>query len=89
MKKIIIILSLLVLLTSCDLDTPSDYQKLPARDIIIWGKEYKVKNVSLCEDSSSCNVWIVYPKNWTWEVILSNPYSSWKSKYQNSTIIVE
>ena len=89
MKKIIIILSLLVLLTSCNSDTPSDYQKLPARDIIIWDKEYKIKNVSLCEYYNGCDVWIIYPKSWTWEIMLNQPYTSWKSHYQNNTIIVE
>ena len=85
MKKIALMIALIIL-SSCTYSTSTDYQNVPPRDLVIQWKNYKVTNINLCD--RNCNVWIVYPADWTWWISLSNNFTSWKTTVNNSTIII-
>lgn len=75
-------------LTSCD--TPTSYQHKPPRDMLINGKPYKVTNVAFCEDSSSCNAWVVYPAEGTGGTVsLQNTVKEGKTDVNVSTIVIQ
>ncbi len=86
MKYILVLLASL-LITSCTYTSPTDYQNWVSRTIIANWKEYRITNIKMC-DASSCNVWFVYPSDWTWIVLLQNE-TWWKWSYNVPIAILE